>query len=80
MRGMGLFFGRATRNVNYLLEDPHPINRYGDPYKGDVTSGDAGLDGYSTLSRADADRAGDPPSVQGTVGRTYRGPDASFEQ
>jgi hypothetical protein len=79
MRGMGLFFGRATRNSNYILGDPHPVPRY-DDHKGDVTCGDAGCDGYTVLSRADPDRMGDPPNVQGTVRRVYRGPDSSFEQ
>lgn len=80
MRGMGLFFGTVRRNENYILEDPHPINRYGDPYKGDVTCGDAGCDGFTVLAQASVDREGDRPSVKGTLGRAYRGPDQSFEQ
>jgi hypothetical protein len=80
MRGLGLYFGPQKRNDNYILEDPHPVTLYGDLYKTDVTSGDAGLDGFSCLSRADPDRMGDPPSVQGTLGRAHRGPDSSFEQ
>lgn len=72
----GLFLGNAKRNENYLLEDPRPIPRQEDT----VCCGDAGLDGFTVLSRADPNAQGSPPSVQGTVGRTFRGPDQSFEQ
>jgi hypothetical protein len=76
MRMLGMFFGRATRNDNYKLDDPHPINTYTDSQ----CCGNAGLDGFTVLSRADPDRQGDPPNVKGTAGRVYRGPDNSFEQ
>lgn len=44
-----------------------------------VATGDAGTDGYSTLSRADPHWAGQPPDVDGTDGRMPQGPDRSFE-
>lgn len=72
----GMFFGNPKRNENYILDDPRPIPRQDDT----VCSGDAGRDGFTVLSRADPDAQGSPPSVQGTVGRSHRGPDQSFEQ
>lgn len=72
----GYFFSNPRRNENYILEDPRPIPRQKDT----VCSGNAGLDGFTVLSRADPDAQGSPPSVKGTVGRTHRGPDQSFEQ
>lgn len=73
---LGLFFGGAKRNENYVLEDPRPVPRY----KDDIHTGNAGLDGYTRLSIADPDRMGSPPSVKGTVGPYHLGPDHSFEQ
>lgn len=73
---LGLFFGNAKRNENYVLEDPRPIPRQDNT----IHSGNAGLDGYTVLSRADPDAQGSPPPVEGTLGRTHRGPDQSFEQ
>lgn len=76
MRG---FFmgGMAKRNVPVRVVDPRPIANYGTR---DVETGDAGRDGFTVLSRADANHQGDPPFVAGVVGRTYPGPDQSFEQ
>lgn len=77
MRGFGLFFGSgAKRNDPVKLENPHPVVDYGN----DVTTGNAGLDGFTVLSRANPDAQGDPPPVKGTLGRAYQGPDHSFEQ
>lgn len=73
---LGMFWGSPKRNENYILEDPRPIERQ----PSTIESGNAGLDGFTVLSRADPDAQGSPPSVQGTVGRTHRGPDSSFEQ
>ena len=75
MRG-GLFFGMAKRNDPYKLVDPHPIADYGD----DVCSGNAGLDGFTCLSRAQPTAQGSAPAVAGTIGPAYQGPDQSFEQ
>lgn len=72
---LGMFFGSAKRNDNYLLEDPRPIARQPDT----VCSGNAGLDGFSILAKASEDNPGNRPSVQGTIGPTHRGPSMSFE-
>ncbi len=77
MRGMGFYFGRHTRNDPIKLENPHPVTDYG---RKDVESGNAGLDGFTVLSRADPDAQGNPPPVKGVLGPTYRGPDMSFEE
>ncbi len=70
------FFGRGgKRNDPIQLSDPHPGERYFDD-----TTGNAGCDGFTRLSRADPARAGSPPPVAGTVGPVYQGPDDSFEQ
>jgi len=76
MRGIGLFFGTAKRNDPVKLVDPHPILDYGD----NVCSGNAGLDGFTVLSRAYPTAQGSPPPVDGVIGPSYRGPDQSFEQ
>lgn len=76
MRMLGIFFGGAQRNGNWLLEDPHPIKDYGNS----VCTGDAGRDGYTVLSRANPCCAGSPPPVAGTRAPLRRGPDQSFEQ
>lgn len=74
MRGMGLFFGFAKRNIGLELEDPHPVKNLGD----DVHTGNAGLDGFSVLAKA---YPGDPsPPVKGTLGRVPSGPSESWEQ
>jgi hypothetical protein len=77
MRGITFFGGSRRRNDPVRLEDPHPIPNYGTH---SLESGNAGLDGFTTLSRADPNAQGNPPPVKGTVGPTYRGPDNSFEQ
>jgi hypothetical protein len=77
MRGLGLFFGTARRNDPLKLVDPRPIADYG---TNDLTTGDAGKDGYTVLSRARPDAQGNPPPVSGQIGPSYRGPDQSFEQ
>lgn len=76
MRGLGMFFGSQKRNSNYLLEDPRPLPVYAD----EVRTGKPFADGFTLLSGADEERMGDPPSVAGTKGRCFRGPDNSFEQ
>lgn len=76
MRGFG-FYGSARRNQPVRLENPHPIADHG---RASIESGNAALDGYTVLSRADADAQGCPPAVKGTVGPIYQGPDSSFEQ
>lgn len=77
MRGLGLFYGGiARRNDPVKLENPHPVADYGD----DVCTGNAGLDGFSLLSKADPNAQGNPPFVKGVVGPVHQGPDQSFEQ
>lgn len=76
MRSLGLFFGTAKRNDPVRLVDPRPLTEYGD----DVEKGNAGLDGFTVLSRASAQAQGSPPPVNGVVGPAYQGPDSSFEQ
>jgi hypothetical protein len=75
MRGLGLFLGSNRRNDPVRLENPRP-----DPRPERLDTGDAGLDGYSVLSRANANAQGNPPPVKGVVGPVYWGPDMSFEQ
>lgn len=77
MRGLGFFMGGGKRNGLVRLEDPHPVADYGTK---DVDSGNAGLDGFTVLSRANPNAQGNPPSVKGVVGPVYQGPDQSFEQ
>lgn len=72
---MVYFLGRDTRNRGYVLKDPRPIIRYPDC----LQSGDAGLDGFTCLSKAHPTYAGDPPSLGGSR-RARSGPDQSFEQ
>lgn len=76
MRGMFLFGRRDSRNDPIRLEDPRPIERYSD----DLETGDAGRDGMTVLSKADPQAQGSPPPVNGVVGRSFRGPDQSFEE
>lgn len=71
-----IFFRGPRRNGNWELENRRPIATFDDA----VQTGNAGLDGFSTLSRADPNRQGDPPAVSGTVGPVHQGPDTSFEQ
>jgi hypothetical protein len=77
MHGIGLFLGTARRNDPVKLEDPRPIKDYGIK---SIESGDAGLDGYTVLSKARPDAQGNPPPVKGVIGPAYQGPDNSFEQ
>lgn len=72
----GLFFGLSKRNDPIRLVDPHPVPRYED----NTETGRPGRDGFTLLSKADPNWQGSPPDVSGTVGRTHRGPDESFEQ
>ncbi len=73
----GLFFGgSAKRNDPIKLVDPHPIENYGDS----VQTGNAGLDGFTALSKANPRAQGSPPPVSGVIGPVYEGPDQSFEQ
>jgi hypothetical protein len=78
MRGIGLFFGgmNGKRNDPVKVVDPHPVHDYGD----DVEKGNAGLDGYTCLSRANPNAQGSPPPVAGVIGPVYNGPANDFEQ
>ncbi len=76
MRGIGLYFRRACRNDPIELVNPRPIESFGQQ---SIESGNAGLDGFTVLSRADPQAQGNPPPVKGVVGPVYRGPDQSFE-
>lgn len=69
-------FGNASRNDNYKLTDPRPIERYDDA----VHCGTVGEDGFAVMAKADPSWPGGRPSVEGTEGGTHRGPDRSFEQ
>lgn len=77
MRGLFFFYGPNRRNQPVRLEDPHPVPDYG---RASLESGNAGLDGYTCLSKADPDCAGNRPPVKGVVGPVCQGPDQSFEQ
>lgn len=75
MRMIGAFFGMpAKRNDPIKLEDPHPVTRYGKH----LDTGNAPLDGYSVLARA---QPGYPSGeVGGQEGRAYDGPADQWEQ
>jgi hypothetical protein len=73
---LSIFTGDARRNDPIKLQDPHPIHTYNDA----VHSGNAGLDGFTVLSRARPDRQGRPPPVAGQEGPAYMGPAEDFEQ
>ena len=75
-RMVNLFYGRVSRNDPIRLEDPHPILNYGD----DQHSGNASVDGYSVLSRAQPDNQGRAPMVAGAIGQAYQGPANDWEQ
>jgi len=78
MRGTGLFIGGDEGRLNPVkLIDPRPIPRLEDR----VTTGDAGRDGYSVLSRASPGRQGRPPPVKGQDPHgNHQGPAMDFEQ
>jgi hypothetical protein len=77
MRGLGFFFGGTSkRNQRLLLEDPHPVTDYGTK---DEESGNAGLDGFTVLSKANPNDQGNPPPVKGVVRPIYSGPDMAFD-
>lgn len=78
MLGLGLFFGGAMqgRNVNTKLKDPHPVRRYPDCQH----SGNAGLDGYTRISRADPTNQGRERLPPGAIEYVSRGPSEDFEQ
>lgn len=74
MRGfMGFPFGEAKRNQPVDLQPANPLPSN----KMSSNSGDAGLDGYSVLSRADR-RTGLRPATGGTP--DYWGPHQDQEQ
>ena len=75
MRGLGIFFGSNRRNDPIELEVMNPLERYAP-----AETGNAGIDGYSVISRARSNAQGNPPPVKGVVGPAYQGPDQSFEQ
>jgi len=66
----------GKRNSNYLLEDPRPIEDYGD----DQYTGNEMRDGYKLLARADPDDQGHPPNVAGTIRACIPGQKGGFEQ
>jgi len=70
MRGYGLFFGlgRDSRNRPLKLENPRPVEDYG---HSSCCTGDAGKDGFTTLSAATPDRQGDPPPIHGGATPLY---------
>ena len=70
-----LHVGNDRRGDGYLLADPHPVPRYKDC----VYTGNPAQDGYTLLSRSEADAQGDQPSAGRTVGRAYRGPSQDWE-
>ncbi len=70
----GMFLGSNRRNDPVILDDPHPAERY--PQE----PNNMARDGYKVLSAASPDYQGNRPPVSGSQGRTYRGPDNSFEQ
>jgi hypothetical protein len=74
---IGLFFGAARRNDPVRLENPRPLPDTG---RSAIESGNAALDGFTVLSRAQPDAQGNPPPVAGTLGQAHQGPDNSFEQ
>lgn len=76
MRMLGMFLGNVRRNVPIRLQDPHPIHKLDDA----VHSGNAGLDGFTVLSRAEPDRQGRAPAVDGSYGPEYMGPAEDWEQ
>jgi hypothetical protein len=73
---IGLFFGSNKRNDPLELDDPRPRRRM----TASGPTGNAGLDSFTVLAKADPGRAGSPPPAPGSVGPVYRGPDHSFEQ
>lgn len=77
MRGIGFWFGSARRNDPIELENPRPLPDYG---TASILSGNAGLDGFTSLSLANPRSQGNPPPVKGVVGPVFQGPDQSFEQ
>ena len=79
MRGIGLFFGGIGlqgRNVNQKLVDPHPVPRYPDCQY----SGNAALDGYERIDRANPKMQGREHIIDGVIGVEPRGPSEDFEQ
>ena len=68
-------FGAPRRNDPIELANPHPV-----PFEDRNDTGDAGVDGYTVLSRANRKYQGDPPEVNGAYGPSGMGPDESFEQ
>jgi hypothetical protein len=74
----GLFFGlgRNSRNDPIRLADPHPLTDYGN----DVDTGNAGLDGFTAISKSSPRYQGCAPMVDGALGRCYQGPADDWEQ
>lgn len=69
------FGDKKARGDNWTLQDMHPVERYPDT----VHTGNAVLDGFVRLSKADPNYQGAPPAVAHTVGITRQGPDFSFD-
>lgn len=78
MRMINVFLGlnAETRNKPLELYDPRPVARFAD----NVTTGNAGLDGHTVLSRANPGWQGRPPYVEGDLGPVYWDEGSSFEQ
>jgi len=74
MRGFGFFLGER-RNAPIRLANPRPEER-----RYIAETGNAALDGYTVLSRANPEAQGNPPPVPGVIGPVFLGPDQSFEQ
>lgn len=75
MRLLGAFLGLpAKRNDPIELEDPHPVPRY----ERHLDTGNAPLDGYSVVNRA---QPGYPlPLGPGQTGRAHNGPAEQWEE
>jgi len=69
-------WGPPQRNGNWKLDNPRPVETYDDPVHCDRVA----ECGFEVMSKADPDRAGDPPAVRGTDAALRRNFDRSFEQ
>ncbi len=77
MRMVNMFLGVPRRNEPIKLTDPRPLPRHTDNL---FRSEDAGVAGFSVLSKSDPARQGEAPFVQGSEGFVHQGPDMSWEQ
>ena len=65
----------SQRNQRWRLTNPRPKPRFDD----DVHTGNPAQDGYTRLAQADPHREGARPTVAGTEGPVFHGPDSSFD-